>query len=105
MTFAVRYTARAWAEAEAAFEWIYERSPTAAKRWYKGLMSAIDTLEKNPARFSLAPEDEWYPGELRQLLFGKRRGVYRVLFEIRGSTVYILRVRHGAQALLHPEDF
>jgi plasmid stabilization system protein ParE len=53
----------------------------------------------------LAPENEWYEGgELRELLYGKRQGVYRILFEVRGDTVYILRVRHGAQELLGPGD-
>jgi hypothetical protein len=30
--------------------------------------------------------------------------VYRILFEIRDDTVYVLRVRHSAQALLEPEE-
>jgi plasmid stabilization system protein ParE len=61
-------------------------------------------LEDNPQRWGLAPESDWYPGELRQLLYGKRRGVYRILYEVRGKTVYILRVRHGAQAVLEPGE-
>jgi plasmid stabilization system protein ParE len=44
------------------------------------------------------------PGELRQLLYGKRRGVYRILFEVRDNNVFILRVRHSAQALLDPNE-
>ena len=65
---------------------------------------AIATLERNPARWPLAPEAEWYDGDLRQLLHGKRRGIYRILFEVRGETVVILRVRHGRQNLLRQED-
>lgn len=61
--------------------------------------------EHNPERCGLAPENEWFPGELRQLLYGKRRGVYRILFEVRDTTVYILRVRHGARKLLEPDTW
>jgi hypothetical protein len=37
------------------------------------------------------------------LLYGKRRGVYRVLFAIRSDTVHILTVRHSAQRTLAEE--
>jgi hypothetical protein len=37
-----------------------------------------------------------YGEEVRVLLSGKRRGVYRVLFTIRGDTVQVLTVRHSA---------
>ncbi len=103
MAYTVRFTARALGEIDSAFAWLSERSP-AAVRWYEQLSRSIQSLEENPKRWGLAPEDEWYEGELRQLLHGKRRGVYRVLFEIRGNTVYVLRVRHSAQELLESGD-
>lgn len=37
-------------------------------------------------------------------LHGKRRHVHRILFEIRGQTVVVLRVRHSAQDFLGPEE-
>ncbi len=37
------------------------------------------------------------------LLYGKRCGVRRVLFTIRGDTVYVLTVRHSAQRSLADE--
>ena len=104
MAHAIHITAQALREIDGALEWLAERSHGAAVRWYDQLQEAIRSLENNPERCGLAPENEWYPGELRQLLHGKRRGVYRILFEVRDDTVYILRVRHSAQALLEPED-
>lgn len=104
MTYEVRITDTAWAELRQGFRWLAEQSPRAADRWRTSLLAAVDTLESHPERCSLAPEDEWYPGELRQLLHGKRGRVYRVLFEIRGNVVHVLRIRHGAQALLKPGD-
>ncbi len=104
MAHSVHITARALREIDEALEWLSEQSRAAALRWHEQLMEAVRSLENNPERCGLAPESEWSPGEIRQLLHGKRRGVYRILFEVRGNTVYILRVRHSAQALLEPDE-
>ena len=104
MAFSVHLTARALREIDEALEWLTERSRAAAARWHEQLLEAVRSLENHPQACGLAPESEWYPGEIRQLLHGKRRGVYRILFEVRGDTVYILRLRHSAQALLEPGD-
>ena len=53
---------------------------------------------------SLADEAADLGVELRQLLYGKRRNVYRILFTIEGGTVNVLRIRHAAQDRLTPED-
>jgi plasmid stabilization system protein ParE len=105
MAYAVQITARALREIDEALEWLAAGSRAAAARWYEKLMEAVRSLEDQSERCGLAPEDEWYEGgELRQMLYGKRRGIYRILFEIREDTVYILRVRHGAQDLLKPGE-
>jgi plasmid stabilization system protein ParE len=104
MARSVHITARALREIDEALDWLGARSRAAAVRWHEQLLEAVRSLEDNPERCGLAPESEWYPGELRQLLQGKRWGVYRILFEVRGDTVYILRVRHSAQGLLEPDD-
>jgi plasmid stabilization system protein ParE len=104
MAHSVHITARALREIDEALEWLSERSPSAAVRWHQQLLEAVGSLENNPERCGLAPESEWVGGEIRQLLQGKKRGVYRILFEVRGNTVIILRVRHSAQALLGPGE-
>jgi plasmid stabilization system protein ParE len=104
MTYHVEITAKALREIDEALEWYAVRSLRTAISWYVNLMEAVRDLGDNPERFELAPENEWYPGELRQMLYGKKRGTYRILFEIRGDTVYILRVRHGAQDFVAPEE-
>lgn len=105
MPYRVEITARALHEIDRQLAWLVDRSPSGAARWHEKLLSAVEGLEENPTRYSLAPENDWHlGGELRQLLFGKRRGIYRILFEIRGNVVYILRVRHSAQDLLGPDD-
>jgi plasmid stabilization system protein ParE len=105
MPHSVQITRRALAEIDRALEWLSERSPAAAAGWHRRLLEAINSLENHPERCPLAPESEWYAGgELRQLLHGRRQGVYRILFEVRGNIVFILRVRHSAQDLLGPDD-
>jgi plasmid stabilization system protein ParE len=102
MSFSVEIARKAAREIEAQYDWLAERSEAAANRWRDSLLEAIRTLEEHAERCPEAPEAEWHEG-LRQLLHGKRRHVHRILFEIRGETVVVLRVRHSAQDFLGPE--
>jgi plasmid stabilization system protein ParE len=104
MAHSVRITASALREMDEALASLSRRSRPSAARWHEQLVEAIRSLEHNPERYGLAPESEWYPGELRQLLHGKRRGIYRILFEVRGDIVYVLRIRHSAQEILEPGE-
>ena len=79
------------------------RAPLAAVRWYNGLLKAIRSLAESPGRCSLAPEDERFPEEIRNLLYGKRTTAYRIIFTIRGDTVHVLHFRRGAREGLKPE--
>ncbi len=67
-------------------------------------MNSIATLQEKPRRCALAVEYDIFPEEVRQLLYGKSKNIYRVLFTIRDTTVYVLYVRHSSQALLTLED-
>ena len=103
MRYSVEVTETAWTEVEEAYDWLAAHSPQAAIRWKNSLLEAVNSLETMPERCHLAPESMTWKREIRELLHGKRRGVYRILFEIRGDTVYVLRVRHGARRLLADE--
>jgi hypothetical protein len=39
---------------------------------------------------------------LRQMLYGKRKSVYRLLFSIEGDTVTLHDLRHSARDMLEP---
>lgn len=80
------------------FLWIAEDSPINAIRWEQGLEQAIHSLEMMPERCTVAPEAAAFNYTIRQLLYGH----YRVLFTIRGETVHVLHVRHGARDQLTP---
>jgi plasmid stabilization system protein ParE len=100
MTYHVIIQPQAEAEIEAAYLWRRERAPQAAARWFAEIVEAINTLEQFPGRCPLAPEHAHFAEEIRQLLFGRRNDVYRILFTIQGDTVHVLHVRHGAQQQL-----
>jgi plasmid stabilization system protein ParE len=104
MAFPVEITPIAEAQIEQAYRWYREQNPEFADRWFRGLMNAIATLQEKAQRCTLAVEHEIFPEEVRQLLYGKAKNVYRVLFTIRDTTVYVLYVRHTAQAPLTIND-
>ena len=99
-TYRVEPTDKALVDAGEAYFWINEQSEGAALRWYEGLMKAFRSLEKNPLRCRLAPESAFFEEDIRQLIYGR----YRILFTVESETVYVLRVRHGAQEYWQPEE-
>jgi plasmid stabilization system protein ParE len=105
MTYRVEISLAALAEIDQALEWRVEQSRPAAARWHAGLRRVIRTLRTHPRRCPLAPEAAFFGEEIRQLLYGRRGGVYRILFEVRDEEqlVNILHVVHGAREHLHPE--
>ena len=109
MAYKVRLTAPAEADAYAAFEHIREVAPRSAAKWLRGLFAAIQTLEEMPARCLLIPEADELGHPARQLFYGKRTGIYRIIFDIQeqsveGPRVRVLRIRHGSRDALTAED-
>jgi plasmid stabilization system protein ParE len=101
----VQITAKALRDVEGVLLWFHDQHASAsAGRWHSQLMARIDTLERQPGRCRLAAEADELGFELRELLFGKRRGVYRILFVIDGRTVNILHIRHAARRPVSPSD-
>ena len=108
MTYRVEISSVAEAEADQAFLWMAQQiSQDAAKRWYQGLLQAIGSLAEMPKRCPLAPENSTFSLEVRQLLYGKGRSKYRVIFAIIENTdnpaVRILHIRHSAKRKLDRE--
>ena len=104
MVFSVEITEQALSDLEQVLTFMSGRSKPTASRWYAAIVRSLASLESNPTRCAEAPEAEWYGGGLRVLLHGKRRNTYRILFEIRGDVVFVLRVRHGRQDFLSPDE-
>jgi toxin ParE1/3/4 len=90
------------ADMDEAYEWILGHVPASAVNWFNGIEAAIQTLENFPQRCPLAEESRAFDLEIRQLVYGKRVGAYRVLFTIVQDAVHILHVRHGRRRRLRP---
>lgn len=98
MEFQVKVTRNAKLEIESAYLWLKNFNPAYADQWFRNLMNTIATLQAQPKRCALARENNDFPEEIRQLIYGKSRNKYRIIFTIREDIVYILYVRHSAQS-------
>ncbi|MEO3704598.1 hypothetical protein [Trichormus azollae] len=58
-------------------------------------MNAISTSQDKAHRCALAVEHEIFPEEVLQLLYGKSKNVYRVLFTIRDTINTVVCVAHS----------
>ena len=87
-------------EIDEAAVWIGQASPERAVVWYFDLERALESLRNFPARCPLAPESRTFKSEIRHLI----SGTYRILFRIEDETVRILYFRHTARKPLGPDD-
>lgn len=104
MAFQVVFRPRARSDIATTVAWLARTAPAAAARWRTGLLRIVENLETDPNRYPAADEADDLGVDLRQLLYGRRRNVYRILFTVEGETVNILRVRHAAQDQLTSDD-
>jgi plasmid stabilization system protein ParE len=101
MAFRVEITPRAEQDANAILEWLLsQHAGETGLRWFGRLKEAIASLAELPGRCRLAPENASVPFELRQLLYGHKPHLYRILFTIEGDVVFVLRIRHGRRRYL-----
>ena len=89
--YQVKISSIAKKEIEDFYLYIAEDSPTNAKNWYFSIYDKIQTLNNFPTRSPLADENVYYDFEIRNLIIGE----YRVLYRIKDKTVEILHIKHG----------
>lgn len=80
--------------------WLLENAPEKAEVWLWRCSEAATSLSKYPLRCRISEESAAFDMEVRELLFGDKRNVYRMLFAVEGSKVNILRVRSTRQQRL-----
>lgn len=97
MKYQVRLQPAAAADLEEAYLHAAKHAPLTAARWLNRFQDALGTLERNPERCALAPENRWSRRELRQYLYGKRAHVYRAIYTIEADTVWIVRIRRAVR--------
>ena len=96
MTFRVEVTSQAQRDADSIYEWlILQYAGEAGLRWFSALETAIHSLRDFPERCPIVPEMSDFAFPVRQLLYGNRPHIYRILFTLYQDTVYVLHIRHG----------
>lgn len=103
MAYLVNITLRAERDLELLYGDINAASSGVARKWYEGLKKQILSLEERPKRCPVTPEKK----TVRHLLYGRRHGVYRVIYRVleRQKVVEVLHVRHGARKRFQGRDF
>ena len=100
MKYKVRLQPPAENDLEEAYLWAAGHAPESAARWLARFQEALRSLELNPERCGLAPEHKRLKRELRQLMFGAKPNVFRVVFLTQGDVVRVLRIRRAARRFL-----
>ena len=96
--YVVVFEVSAQADVRGSYDWGYRVwGEKEAQRWVRELRTAISKqLSLVPQGFPVAPEDDEFTEEIRQMIVGR----YRVLFTIRKHKVHVLHVR-GAHIQSH----
>jgi uncharacterized protein (TIGR02452 family) len=83
MKYRIEISSVAEAQADTAFLSLSQLTSSAkASQWHGGLLEAIESLSVMPNRCSFARENEYFSQEIRQLIYGRGRAAYRILFTI-----------------------
>lgn len=89
--YAVVFEESAQADVRRSYEWgcrVWGKKET--QRWVRELRTAVTKqLSLFPKAFPLAPEDDEFSEEIRQMISGR----YRVLFTTRKRTVHVLHIK------------
>jgi hypothetical protein len=105
MTYRVLALRRAEADLWHYLEWLYERSPQGAERWYEAYWQAIGRLAESPRSFPLIAEHSEVAYPVHECFFGTRQEHrYRLLFVTVGDEVRLLRIRGPGQAPVTWDD-
>ncbi|MGB3295712.1 MAG: type II toxin-antitoxin system RelE/ParE family toxin [Phormidesmis sp.] len=109
MTYRIELSSTAQADADAAFLRLSQfTEPARAQEWYWGLIEAIASLQEMPRRCAIARENAFFSQEIRQLLYGKEKSTYRIIFTILDGqstpTVRVLHIRNAAQRTIGEPD-
>jgi ParE toxin of type II toxin-antitoxin system, parDE len=55
MTYRVQLTAQAEADIDRIFDWLFQRSPEGARRWYEAFWESAERLKSNPLSSAVVP--------------------------------------------------
>ena len=106
MPYLVEFAARAVRDLEILYLEKNAAESQAAARWYNELEPAVYALASYPHRCPLVPEARRMKRELRNLLYGNKPHVYRVIYEVDEGrqAVLVLTIRHSARRKIKASD-
>ena len=105
MAFRVEISDQAERDADSILEWLLsQHAGQAGIDWFLAFDDAFASLAEFPERCPIAPENTRFPFEVRQLLYGRKPHVYRIIFTIEGATVHILHIRHSRRKPVAPSE-
>ena len=96
MAYLVSLSARAQRDLGQIYPRINADDSDAALKWYRGFKQSILSMEEQPNRRPLAPEND----KLRHLLYRNKPHIYRAIYRVveRQKLVDALPTRHGARS-------
>ena len=95
MAYVVNIASRAQRDLARLYRQIDAGNSDAALKWYRGLKESILSLEEQPNRCPVTPEND----KLRHLLHGNKPHLYRAIYRVleKQKQVEVLHIRHGAR--------
>ena len=93
--YKVNLTQHAQNDLERIFYYITADSISNAANFVLELEKKVYSLDTFPERQPLIPENEFFGTDYRHLIYKK----YRIIYRITESSVFILRIIHGAKPL------
>lgn len=102
MAYLVNLTDRAERDLAHLYEEVNAEHSDAALKWYLGFKESILSLEEQPNRCPVTPEN----GKFRHLLYGNKPHIYRAIYRVleKQKQVEVLHIRHGARRRLKGSD-
>ena len=97
MAYRVNLTPRAKQDLDTIYATVIREAPYRGPQWFDRFEQSILSLSHLPERCTIVPKLSSGDRTVRQLLFGRRRHVYRIYMAIFGDVVSVLHVRHGAR--------
>jgi toxin ParE1/3/4 len=95
MAYLVNISSRAQRDLAQIYRRINADDSDAALKWYRGFKLATLTLEEQPNRCHLTPEND----KLRHLFYGYKPHIYRAIYRVieKREQIEVLHIRHGAR--------
>ena len=97
MAYRVELTPLAQEDLKRIYATVVREAPYRGPVWFDRFERAILSLSNFPERCMIVPSLSTSEQPVRQLLFGRRRRVYRIYFAVFEGVVRVVHVRHGAR--------